>query len=192
MRLKSDFLRMCRTAIPHVPGNRPYLLHFILRKPNDYGEFISNYYEKFSPSLSSLVTNCHLQLHQVFEIIKNAAAHGGDALVVARRYRAYRQGSLRTILEFIIWDNGPGIQDIRQAVIPGFTTCPGRPYDDLRGQGKGLDGLIAYRPTKYIAHEIIIESGSQKVYRRHQTDSHQIGRARPPVPGTKVTLRFWL
>jgi anti-sigma regulatory factor (Ser/Thr protein kinase) len=133
---------------------------------------------------------------QIYDYLKNAQAHGGDALVVARRYASYREGKMRRTLEIIIWDNGPGIKDLKLALKQKYSSTP-NPYGFLAGLGLGLDRIIAWGHYKapqiqFAADELTIETGYRKVIRKTDTDEYSFTPSGKKIPGTKITARFWL
>ncbi len=191
--IQATFNEMCRSKGFVAPAKRGFLLFDIYRQPLSDKTFVNDFFGKglwgyklFSLGLTTF------QRSQVFDAIKNVVAHGGEALIVAHRYMALKQDKLKYVVEVIVWDNGDGIADISQALEPGFTSCKHLPISDMCGQGLGLDRITDHVPViSYIADEIIIESGSQLAYRTHKRDSHRFKNIRRPVPGTRVTLRFW-
>jgi anti-sigma regulatory factor (Ser/Thr protein kinase) len=136
---------------------------------------------------------------QIFEHLKNSCAHGGDALVAARRYKAFKHGRIRNILEVIVWDKGDGIPDLKTALQPGRKSRS-HPFTSLHGAGKGLDFIVSYEDAektipRFAADELIIETDFQKVERKSITGSKDPYRFLPTgkkVSGTKITVRFWL
>jgi hypothetical protein len=168
----------------------------VFKKPVNYKEFVWAF-DKEWLNLSPSIGKEDIKKHsfwgsQIYETLKNAAHYGGDALIVARRYQDLKQNILREILEVIIWDNGPGIHDIQQALGQGYTSCRGDQPEDYGGAGKGIDILVMNEPDSYAANEIIIESGSKRVSRGYQSDRYHFENISESIPGTKVTLRFWL
>lgn len=133
---------------------------------------------------------------QIYEYLKNSCAHGGDALVAARKYHAFRGGRIRKILEVIVWDNGPGIQNLKQALEQGYSSDP-HPYREESGLGLGLDYIVSWghyeaSQIEFAADELIIETGRQKAYRKFNSDPHHFIPSGIKIPGTKITARFWL
>jgi hypothetical protein len=169
---------------------RGTLLLTTFRQPANYEEFFPRFYAELINKLPRFKSETfHLQ--QVYETIKNAAAHGGDCLIAARRYQAVRHGQQRKIIEVIVWDNGPGLKRPENALINGYTSNPDRPFDDFAGQGKGIDLIVGYEPTRYAADELIIDTGRTRIARKHSSGQYHFSENRNYIRGTKVTLRFW-
>lgn len=155
------------------------------------------------PELDTLIKELGLDVQRdsfkrkaIFEHLKNASAHGGEALVVARRYKDYKKGEPREILEVIIWDNGPGIDNLKLMVQEGESSRPNY-FGSMSGVGKGLDYIVGYEDAectipRYVADEIIIETRDQKAERKHNIDPHNFSQLTRRIPGTKITVRFWL
>jgi hypothetical protein len=133
---------------------------------------------------------------QIYDYLKNSCAHGGDALVVIKRYHAYKGGRIREIIEVIVWDNGPGIKNLDRAIKSGYSSKP-NPFGEIAGRGLGFDHIMGWVDKEntipyYAADELIIETGRQKVYRKFNSDPHHFIPSGIKVPGTKITARFWL
>jgi|GEM_PF-4786646 len=133
---------------------------------------------------------------QIYDYLKNSCAHGGDALVAVRKYHAYKGGRIRKILEVIVWDNGPGIENLAQALKNGYSSKKD-PFNSLAGMGLGIDRVIGYVESGnitpyYIADELKIETGYQTAHRKFNSDRHHLVPSGIKVPGTKTTARFWL
>lgn len=155
-------------------------------------DFFKRYHEEISPALDPFLggpPHCG-PFRQIYETLKNAAAHGGDALIAVRRIQVLWIGGKGIGLEITVWDNGPGIGDVKAALLRGFTTRPD-PLSDFYGQGKGLDMLYCREPFRYAADELMIESGNGKASRRSPFGPYRFERLQKFVPGTRVTIRFW-
>lgn len=181
------FGRMGRTQNIHT--SKDFLIFTIFKKPENYGDFLRKLtFSGLLTQIYSLIKDT-LAYQQVTDTIKNATKHGGDALLVARRCPT--EVSHGTGTEFIIWDNGSGIQDIGKALTRGHTSTPGEFPSDYSGSGKGMDLRAMDDPIEYVADEIIVESGQTRAFRQHKSDSYHFETTQAPVPGTRVTLRFW-
>ena len=137
-----------------------------------------------------------IKQHQIIEYLKNSRAYGGNALVVIRRYNAYKKGRIRQILEVIVWDNGPGIKDLKQALEQEYSSRK-HIFSNLFGAGKGLDFIYRWEDAektvpRYAANELVIETDYQKVQRKTSTSIYNFSPSGTNIPGTKVTAHFWL
>ena len=137
-----------------------------------------------------------LKSKQIFEYLKNSTVHGGDALVVLRSYKDYKAGRMRDVLEVTVWDNGPGIKELENALVQGYTSKPNYPTSEA-GAGKGLDLIIRWEDVErripcYAADELLIESGRQTAGRKHNTDAYHFMPSGINIPGTRITAKFWL
>jgi hypothetical protein len=180
---------MCFGRTPNRPKNQGIVLFEVFRKPKDNLEFLLKFYDEWADRLASLIKD-KSQYAQVFETLKNAAAHGGDALIVIKRYRSVKTGLPRTITEATVWDNGPGLKDIERCLQQGYSSNPDE-FNAFAGLGRGMDMVIGLTPVTFAAHELIVQSGQERVWRKHPTDSYHLEFAPKTTPGTKVTLRFW-
>ncbi|HTY14013.1 MAG TPA: hypothetical protein VMD02_07515 [Candidatus Omnitrophota bacterium] len=162
-------------------------VYMMLKRPADHMEFLTGFYANVAPRLSKFTID--FSYIQAFEAIKNAASHGGDALLAINRHGSLLLNASRPRTEVIVWDNGPGIKDIMKALAPGFSTDPDQ-FSDFSGMGKGMDLIIGEKPTRYAAQQMIIESGFNKVSRMGTSAPYREERLLKPVPGTRVTMRF--
>ena len=171
-------------ALPFGLTGQSYPLFIFLRKPADDLDFLLRFYAEVEPKISPYLKD--FAYSQLFETIKNAAAHGGDALLMMRRRKILGNGYQ---IEVVVWDNGPGIGDIKKALTPGHSSRPDR-FSDFCGMGKGMDLMICEDPPTYTASTIMIESGLDKAFRNHPSGPYHFEKVQRAVPGTKVTLRF--
>jgi hypothetical protein len=135
---------------------------------------------------------------QIEETLINALYWGGTAVLVMARlfsgpdispprrtwFISDVQMSRRSgkIYEVTVWDNGPGINDLRWALQPKVSSRAASP-NVLAGRGLGIDAQIA--------DELIIKTGRQIASRLCGSTYHLFKKGNN-VPGTRVTLRFWL
>jgi len=134
---------------------------------------------------------------QVTETLKNALYWGGTAVLVMARSFSGSDISpslitwlipnisisrrLGKIYEITVWDNGLGINDLRWALQSKASSCATSP-NALAGVGQGIDCGIA--------DELINKTGEQ-VASRSCGENYQFKHG-SRIPGTRVTLRFWL
>jgi len=191
---RQKFLRQQFCALERMPRctlrRHGFTLTIKCPKPTNHLQFLLHYYYVLDQYIGKMFPN-QFQRSQVYETLKNAAAHGGDAILAIRKYQAIRMGYPMMLHEVIVWDNGPGISDIKKALRPGYTSQQGHDYNDFFGQGKGIDLIIGEDPTCFAADEIMIECGRRQVFRRHKTDAYHSCTQTNYIQGCRVTLRFW-
>ncbi|MBU1026365.1 MAG: ATP-binding protein, partial [Candidatus Margulisbacteria bacterium] len=191
--LELAFAAMCRSRMFVVREKKAYLLFEVFSKPSSEKSFAQSVYEKggWAEKLKDLGLS-DSNRSQVFDVIKNAVAYGGDALITACRYQAVKRGVATRVFEFVVWDNGAGIKNILEALKQGHTSWPGLTGTDIGGQGLGLDRILVKQSFNvFMADEIIVESGNNKVSRFHRCDAYHHNQLATAVKGTRVTLRFW-
>lgn len=145
----------------------------VFKKAKTFRKFLNQYYSNGWSRIIHAFTSHQLVRSQIYDGLKNASCHGGDASVFFRETNNF--------LVVTIHDCGPGISDIRDALnTPEYDS-----YSGYCGRGRGLDDQIA--------DVVIIVSRGKRVVRRKQNGDYSFERipvSLRGIQGTKVTYIF--